>query len=267
MRKSITFNYLLITFLLAGVSWISLALLCNYKLMKFGQPYFMIIYILGGISPFISALITIRQNSDDYKIFKNEIFKYRLNVLWYIGILILPLMIGGICWLFNLLITGETVLFFNKPVYMVFLFIPVMIIGGGLEEIGWRGVLLPQLLKKVSLLKATLIISIIWALWHVPLWFIPGVSQYGSNYMVFFLTVISSTFLLTTLYIKTRSILICIFLHAINNAYFNIGLNSWATSFKSQFINTVLILAFSITIFLFFCKSNLAEINDNAKCS
>lgn len=263
MKKNIVYKYLLITFLLTWTSWISLALLCNYGLMKYGQPSFMVIYILGGISPLISALITIRQNSDDFKRFKGEIFKYRLNILWYIGILILPLTISGVCWLFNLLITGKTVLFLNKPVYMVFLMIPTMIIGGGLEEVGWRGVLLPQLLKKTSPLKATLIVSIIWTLWHAPLWFIKGVPQYGSNYILFLFFVISSTFILSTLYIKTRSILICILFHATENAYFNIGMNFWAKDLKSQLINAVLTLVISIAIFFVFYKLKLTKINKN----
>ena len=151
MKKNVVFKYLLITFLISWVCWISVALLCNYGVMKYGQLSFMIIYVLGGIAPLISTLITIKQNKSDFEIFKNQIFKYKLNVLWYVGILILPLIISGVCWLFNLLITDKSALFLSKPVYMVFLFIPFMIIGGGLEEVGWRGMLLPQLLKKYHL--------------------------------------------------------------------------------------------------------------------
>lgn len=260
------FKYLLITFLISWVCWISVALLCNYGLMKYGQLSFMLIYVLGGIAPLISTLITVEQNKSDFKIFKNQMFKYKLNVLWYIGILILPLIISGVCWLFNLLITGKSVLFLSKPVYMVLLFIPSMIIGGGLEEVGWRGMLLPQLLKKISPLKSTLIVSIIWALWHVPLWFIPGVPQYGSNFIIFLIDVISLTFLLSTIYIKTQSILMCILFHATENAYFTyMGINSWANSFKSQLTNEVLSLILSMIIFFVFYKLKSKEINNIAK--
>lgn len=47
-----------------------------------------------------------------------------------------------------------------------------MIGGGGLEEVGWRGFVLPYLQKGDRPLRATIILAIFWALWHLPfLWF------------------------------------------------------------------------------------------------
>ncbi len=44
--------------------------------------------------------------------------------------------------------------------------------GGGLEEPGWRGIALPLLKKRCSPLGASLILAVIWAFWHWPLfWF------------------------------------------------------------------------------------------------
>ncbi|MHC4619505.1 MAG: CPBP family intramembrane glutamic endopeptidase [Planctomycetota bacterium] len=40
---------------------------------------------------------------------------------------------------------------------------------GGLEEPGWRGFLLPELQKRFNPLVASLIIAVIWDLWHIPL--------------------------------------------------------------------------------------------------
>ena len=36
------------------------------------------------------------------------------------------------------------------------------------EEIGWRGLLIPELIKITSFTKATLLTGIIWAIWHYP---------------------------------------------------------------------------------------------------
>lgn len=266
MNKNMVFKYLLITFLISWICWITVALLCNYGLMKYGQLSFMIIYVLGRMAPLVSTLITVRQNKSDFEIFKKQIFNYKLNVLWYVGILILPLIISGVSWLFNLLITGKTVLFLSKPFYMVLLFLPSMIIGGGLEEVGWRGMLLPQLLKKISPLKAILIISVIWTLWHVPLWLIPGVPQYRSNFIIFLINIVSLTFLLSTIYIKTQSILMCILFHATENAFSTyMGINFWANSLKSQLANGVLSLIFSIINFFVFYKLKPKEINYTTK--
>lgn len=40
---------------------------------------------------------------------------------------------------------------------------------GGLEELGWRGFMLPELQKRWSPLTASLLIAVAWSLWHLPL--------------------------------------------------------------------------------------------------
>ncbi len=43
------------------------------------------------------------------------------------------------------------------------------------EEVGWRGVLLPRLQAKMSALSATLVVTVTWTLWHLPLFgFVDG---------------------------------------------------------------------------------------------
>ena len=59
--------------------------------------------------------------------------------------------------------------------------------GGGQEEIGWRGYILPFLEKKLGRITGSLVLSVIWACWHIPLWFIPGTSQTYMNFFGFIL--------------------------------------------------------------------------------
>jgi len=42
------------------------------------------------------------------------------------------------------------------------------------EEFGWRGYALPRLQTRWSPLRASLIIGLVWALWHIPTLFVPG---------------------------------------------------------------------------------------------
>ena len=46
------------------------------------------------------------------------------------------------------------------------------------EEYGWRGYALPRLLERGSPLAASLVLGLIWGLWHLPLHFIPTTTQY-----------------------------------------------------------------------------------------
>lgn len=53
-----------------------------------------------------------------------------------------------------------------------------MLIGGPLaEEPGWRGTAYPRLRASMTRLQAGLLLGVIWAVWHLPLFFITGTIQ------------------------------------------------------------------------------------------
>jgi len=110
----------------------------------------------------------------------------------------------------------------QKPLYMAVLSFPMMIIGGGVEEIGWRGFLQPALQKKFSIFISTMIVSIIWAVWHLPLWFIPGTNQSQRNFIYFIITLIAISFIYSIIYNATKSIFMCIVYHAFMNSFWSV---------------------------------------------
>jgi membrane protease YdiL (CAAX protease family) len=82
------------------------------------------------------------------------------------------------------------------------------------EEIGWRGFGLPKLLETVkSPLLASLILGVVWGLWHLPIYLLPGQSSFP--YPLFLLLTVGSSFIYTSLFIKTKgSLLPAVLLHA-----------------------------------------------------
>lgn len=91
----------------------------------------------------------------------------------------------------------------------------VILGGGGLEEPGWRGFALPQLQKRYSPIHSSLILAVIWAFWHWPMFWL---GYYGGGpFGVFFhvLGVVPIALLLTAVFNLTRgSIPIAMILHA-----------------------------------------------------
>jgi hypothetical protein len=83
---------------------------------------------------------------------------------------------------------------------LVLLLIPEIIVAFG-EEYGWRGYLLPHLMP-LGEIKASLILGIVWALWHTPV-LLAGVLYGGNNFWlalpIFVFTVTMSTFAYTWL--------------------------------------------------------------------
>jgi membrane protease YdiL (CAAX protease family) len=86
------------------------------------------------------------------------------------------------------------------------------------EELGWRGFALPLLLSKARPTLASLAIGCVWALWHAPLWFMPGVPQTGS-FAEFAVSVVAMSMMYTAVYISSApSILPALLLHTFQDA-------------------------------------------------
>ncbi|WP_052019913.1 CPBP family intramembrane glutamic endopeptidase [Paenibacillus sp. JCM 10914] len=87
-----------------------------------------------------------------------------------------------------------------------------------MEEVGWRLILQPNLEKKMNFTFATLLTGVVWAIWHLPLFFMKGTNQYTWNFFAFAITVIGLSFILAAIYKISGSIWLCILFHAIWNA-------------------------------------------------
>jgi len=87
------------------------------------------------------------------------------------------------------------------------------------EEIGWRGYALPQLTTRFGFAGASLLFGVIWATWHLPLFFIPGAELLGQSFPVYLLQVTALSVVFAWLYWRTGgSLLLTMLLHAaINN--------------------------------------------------
>jgi uncharacterized protein len=67
--------------------------------------------------------------------------------------------------------TGQRLL---DPIGFVFFALFLLLMGPLPEEIGWRGYLLNRLLVRRSALAASLIVALVWWIWHLPLGYLPG---------------------------------------------------------------------------------------------
>lgn len=92
-----------------------------------------------------------------------------------------------------------------------------------IEELGWRGYALDRLQSKRNALVSSLILGIVWSLWHLPLFFIKDTYQYdlgvGSPaFWLFIIGVVPLSFSFTWIYNNThRSTLAVILFHAMVN--------------------------------------------------
>jgi membrane protease YdiL (CAAX protease family) len=104
-------------------------------------------------------------------------------------------------------------------------FVRVLFVGGPLEEeLGWRGFALPRLQTGRTAFDASLLLGLIWGLWHIPLYFVPGSGQFetvsgGTSPAfaigAFVVWTIGLSILFTWLFNETRgSLIVVILFHA-----------------------------------------------------
>jgi membrane protease YdiL (CAAX protease family) len=139
--------------------------------------------------------------------------------------------------------------FFTNPYYILIYSIITLFLGGSLgEEIGWRGFLLPRLQRKLNPFCASIIIGIIWACWHLPLFFINGSTQYGSSFLLFLFIVIGYSIPITWVYNRTDGSLIFPILFHVSTDI-TIGL-IYGQKFKNLQIHIFCIVQLIIIIFI-----------------
>ncbi len=87
------------------------------------------------------------------------------------------------------------------------------------EEIGWRGYALPRLSARVGLAPASVILGVIWASWHLPLFLVPAADTFGQSFPLYLLQVTALSVAVAWLYWRTGgSLLLVMLLHAaVNN--------------------------------------------------
>ena len=118
-------------------------------------------HIIGGFSPTIASYISLKRNNKvkNLKEWLKKIFDIKHNIWTYVLVILFVV----IYYVLGCAINGFE---FGAPIFMLIVILPMMLFGGGNEEVGWRMILQPELEKKFGFHIATIFTSIIWWLWH-----------------------------------------------------------------------------------------------------
>lgn len=242
-------EYLLYVFSIMSVCW-GICMVCSLNNISLNDNYLLYIpYMLGGWSPTIASFISLKKNNKikNFKDWIGNIFDFKHSMFSY-----LMVVISGILFILpQCLISGYEN---GAPLFAIVVMIPVMMFGGGLEEAGWRYILQPELEKRYKFIISTVIVGAIWWLWHLPLFYIQGVFQYGKNYFVFGINVLGLSFVLASIRKNTNSVFLCVLFHCITNSLSGIYI-----------INDNIFGSIVTTIILIFSSFILLKINDKKK--
>ena len=208
MDKGRVRNYIHITFAMTWICWWGLALLTRNNIVDSSQGMFTLIYFIGGFGPTIAALLMLPQKS--LRAVFDFVFSCKKNTVGYL--LLFCLMQGLIIGLSSME-TNPSIPWFLTPVVML----STTFLAGGNEELGWRGIMQPELEKRFSFPVAALITGCVWMLWHVPLWFVVGSSQQNMDFLLYAIYGLILSFWLATIRKMTNSIFFCCVFHGFSN--------------------------------------------------
>ena len=143
---------------------------------------------------------------------------WRVDPRWYLVVVGPAALTGGVVGLNALL--GGPALSVDVSLLTAMIMLALSIFPGSAlgEEIGWRGYALPRLQAGRSALNASLILGVIWALWHLPLYFTGQAFRSLSLFAPFVVATIALSVILTWVYNSTGgSLLLVVLIHATFN--------------------------------------------------
>ena len=178
----------------------------------------------GAFGPLLAAFIVTAAMGREYvNALLRRMTNFRVGLGWYLlaifGYILLYLLVTGLSGApLTASLTQKWSLIFT--VYLPALFTSYLINPIG-EETGWTGFALPHLQKRFSPWLSAVILGVLWAVWHLPGFFVP--SEMGSfnpvGFIFFVLQAVFTRIVWTFIVNKTNgSGIIAVLLHASSNA-------------------------------------------------
>ena len=212
--------FVLLTFAVTWTAWIAPAMWApagNRAIFAPGGA----IFLLGVFAPGLVALGLTAMHEGRAGVARlfGRIGRWEVSARWYlfaVGYMAVTKLLAA---LIHRLVMGTWPAFGDTPVILMVGAILISTWAQAGEELGWRGYALPRLAQSLGLGGASVVVGVVWAVWHLPVFFIPDAGSTGQSFPIYLLHVTSLSVLLGWLYWKTGgSLLLVMLMHAsVNN--------------------------------------------------
>ncbi len=142
-----------------------------------------VLFIIGILGPAVSGILLTCLTGDQQQRWDywSRLTSFRrIRPRWYAIIILIAPVCSVLAILTGFVIKGNifpvdtAVSYVTHPLTIIPFAIVTMIYGPLPEELGWRGYALDRLQRKWNALVSSLVLGVIWAVWHLPVFFIRG---------------------------------------------------------------------------------------------
>jgi membrane protease YdiL (CAAX protease family) len=216
-----------LAFALTWACWIPLATSDAFASEGTAQPSrLLLLWPLGEIMPsLVGILLTaLFSGKSGLGVLFRRLGQMRVALTWYaVALLLVPVLLSVAIGV-NTLLGGATIdyAYYTWSSVLALLALSLLVTGFG-EELGWRGFALPRLQARQQAFAASLLLGVLWGLWHLPLLMANGLVPLTSlgmlNFLLFDLTVTAVAVLFTWVYNNTNgSLFLMVLFHAVATA-------------------------------------------------
>jgi membrane protease YdiL (CAAX protease family) len=180
------------------------------------------LYFIAVAAPTISATILALASEGRHGLYDlyKRLVRWRFGIQWYALVLVCLPVLG---WLITRVTGSYPLKDVSTTALLLMLLLNLLITGPLGEELGWRGYALPRLLMRFSPFKASLILGILWGIWHLPSFYVSAMVQARLSLPLFLLNALCLSFLASWLFMNTGgSALITVLLHYMANFCFSV---------------------------------------------
>ena len=185
------------------------------------------LWVVGGLGPGVGAVVAAgwAGGRGDLRLLWRRLRRWRVGSGWY-ALLVVPLAVAVAAVALLGWAPGPEASLGRTAVMAVPMLLAMTLVGGGLEEVGWRGWLLPVVQRRVAPLAAAVAIGVVWAVWHLPLYAMVGTTQADSAFGWYTLQAVALSVVLTWIHNGTgHSILLPVLFHGAVNGFYSLVLD------------------------------------------
>jgi membrane protease YdiL (CAAX protease family) len=206
--------------------WVKRSTLVAYFVLVFGIEWLLVFILSSLVPPMIALLIGswlpngvgllvtgVAGGRAGLRELFSKVVLWRIGLKWYAIALFVPITMAFLAIGLYMLFGNAVVPDFASASQLLLIVLLAVFTGAMGEELGWRGTALPRLQTRWNALISSLILGVLWGLYHLPSFLLSGLPLQNLPLIPFMVAALGMTILISWTFNHTGGSLITVFLY------------------------------------------------------